>query len=150
MHMIGLIASGNFPDIAAMMVGVTRQRLEGWLVKGAKGLQPYADFHREVEEAQATSLGTLALTVNRVARGDADNKPDGKLGLDILKARDKRWNPQTRILVESMRDQFFAIAKRTLEADAYERLVTAIAEGGGEEGAEEDPPGEGFRGTPAH
>jgi hypothetical protein len=48
-----LIRAGNYRDVAAASVGISRSTLIEWLTRGARGEQPYATLAAAVEKADA-------------------------------------------------------------------------------------------------
>lgn len=64
------LAANNTIAISCRLAGITAAQLYQWLKKGEAGEQPYADFKRRVEVAQATAEAQNVRTITNASRRD--------------------------------------------------------------------------------
>lgn len=122
------VRQGNFRETAAAAAGITSRTLRSWMVRGAKGEQPFAQFCDDVEAAEAESE---VKDINAITMAD-----DWKAIAWRRERMSSRW--QLRLRVELTRELDALLdaleAEFANEPEVYDRIlaVSAGTLGGGE------------------
>jgi hypothetical protein len=69
-QLLTMIRAGNRLRVACAAVGIARRTFEDWERKGHEGLEPYAAFTRELEQARGEGEARLITIISRAATDD--------------------------------------------------------------------------------
>lgn len=93
-RILDLIKGGNYRNVACAAAGIDSRVLREWLMRGAKGEQPYANFSAEMDIAEAQGEARHVLTITSAS------KADWRAAAFILKTKyRKNWHEEREVEV---------------------------------------------------
>ena len=124
---ISAVERGIHPETAAIASGVCKRTFFYWMSKGRQGIEPYADFHEAVRQAEARA----ELKIFDELRAAQDNlgQSDPKQLQFILERRFRgRWTKQVKIEVEIRLQNILDQVEVYMSEGSYAELIDAISE----------------------
>lgn len=148
-----LVREGNYPETAAVSLGVDRATYYRWMERGekcVKGDEVFRDFRDALTRARATAE---AKALARVSKGFADKARGPERAQWYLeRVAPNRFGRRDKVVVENIvteeLDTFLARLEQRLPPEIYERVLAAVADDEAGGGAPEPPSGDEGRGVP--
>jgi hypothetical protein len=96
------LAEGNPQWVAGMIAGICADAFGEWMTRGARGEEPFAAFHREIERAKAAAIARKVSHIEKAARNGS-------------------WQAAAWSLERRAPKDFAAVEKRNLEDNLEEQ-----------------------------
>lgn len=126
-----MLRKGHYRKVACAKVRITERTLQYWVRKGEEGIEPYAAFVVDMQEAEAHVEDELLQQIRCAMPG-----VPGQSGADVWTARawvlerrwPKRWAARVRTAVAEEMDGFMARFKA--DPELHERVANVLREDG--------------------
>ena len=143
----------GFRETAIAMAGVSKFTVRNWIRQGARDVREgresiFADFCNRMDAAEIEAESELIDGIQKRGlepflkssgeKGDSFESPDWKALAWIAERRGaKRWGIKKHLTVaiDKDREKLLALAEKTLDTDAFDKLLAAIASSEDDESA---------------
>lgn len=129
---VASIEGGNYAETAAALAGIHRDTFYGWMERGRRGEQPFADFSDAVTRARAKAE---ADAVETVRAGMADPKTGAERAQWYLeRTAPDRFARRDKVIVENLVNEELTAAmarlRERLPSEVFQQVIDALADDG--------------------
>jgi hypothetical protein len=120
------VRMGNFKETASVAAGVDPRTMRNWVLRGARGEEPFASFVGQLEAAEARSEEKDVLRIGLAGKDDWK-----ALAWRLERKSPKKWGFRVRVEVREELEAFLDRLSHQLPPDVYEQVLSAATDDAG-------------------
>lgn len=121
------IEGGNYPDVAAQLVGIQPSTYYAWMERGRAGESPYLEFSEAVTRARAKAESYMVTLVKTDAAANAESAR-----WYLERSASDRWGRRDKLTIESAvnaeLDAMLGKLEARLSPDVYALVLEALTD----------------------
>jgi hypothetical protein len=120
---LALIRGGNYRDTACAAAGIDSRVMREWLIRGAKGEEPFATFSAAMDEAEGAAEARHVLTITSAS------KEDWRAAAWILSRKyHKRWGDKIQVEVMETMESLLGLVEEIVGRECNNEVAARVLE----------------------